>query len=66
MYPYHVVGDTCHMPIEFKIKAVKVGNSLRMTVPKEIAEALGLKAGDTLGVSLTDSEMIVRRLPKPK
>ena len=54
------------MPIEFKIKAVRVGNSLRMTIPKEIADALGLKAGDTLGVSMTDSEMMVRRLPKLK
>ncbi|MGA2460461.1 MAG: AbrB/MazE/SpoVT family DNA-binding domain-containing protein [Candidatus Bathyarchaeia archaeon] len=50
------------MPIEFKMKLVMIGHSLRVTVPKEIAEALGLKEGDTLGLSLTDSEIRVRKI----
>jgi putative addiction module antidote len=50
------------MGIEFKMKLVKIGHSLRVTVPKEVVEALGLKEGDTLGVSLTDSEIRVRKI----
>jgi putative addiction module antidote len=44
------------------MKLVKVGNSLRITIPKEIVEALGLKEGDTLGISLTDSQISIRKL----
>lgn len=54
------------MPIEFKIRVVKIGNSLRITVPKEIADFLKLKRGDTVGISLSDSEMMVRRIPIPQ
>jgi putative addiction module antidote len=44
------------------MKLVKVGNSLRITIPKEIVEALGLKEGDILGISLTDSQISIRKL----
>ena len=50
------------MPVEFKIKVVKVGNSLRITIPKEIAEALNLKVGDLVGVSLDDDQIVVRKI----
>ena len=50
------------MPIEFKIKVVKIGNSLRMTIPKEIAEALNLAEGNVVGVSLDDCRIIVRKI----
>lgn len=53
------------MPIEFKIKVVKVGNSLRITIPKEIVDSMKLRAGDTVGVSLSNNEIIVRKRPKP-
>ncbi len=49
------------MPIEFQIKVVKVGNSLRMTIPKQIARAMDLIKGDTLLVSMTNGDMIVRK-----
>jgi putative addiction module antidote len=49
------------MPVEFKIKVVKVGNSLRVTIPKEIAESLKLRAGDTVGVSLDDDRITIRK-----
>jgi AbrB family looped-hinge helix DNA binding protein len=49
------------MPVEFKVKVVKVGNSLRITIPKEVAESMKLKAGDIVKVSLTDDEIVVRK-----
>ena len=49
------------MPIEFQIRVVKVGNSLRMTIPKQIARAMDLIKGDTLLVSMTNGDMIVRK-----
>lgn len=49
------------MPIEFEISVVKVGNSLRMTIPKEIAKAMKVDKGDILLVTMTDNEMIVRK-----
>jgi len=49
------------MPIPFKVKAVKIGNSIRMTIPKQITDYLKIKAGDTLEVIVQDSEIIVRK-----
>ena len=50
------------MPIEFKVKAVKIGNSLRITIPKEVSEAAKIQEGSTLGISMTDGELRVRKL----
>lgn len=50
------------MSVEFKMKLVKVGNSLRVTIPLEICDALGLNAGDTLGLSLVDNGVRVRKI----
>ncbi|MCP8321958.1 MAG: AbrB/MazE/SpoVT family DNA-binding domain-containing protein [archaeon] len=47
--------------MKIKVKVVKVGNSLRMTIPKDIVREMGLKAGDQLLVSLTDSQMLVEK-----
>jgi len=52
------------MPLTIQVKIVKLGNSLRMTIPKEVAKALDLKVGDILDVGLTDSTMIVKRVQK--
>jgi len=52
------------MPVEFKIKVVKVGNSLRITIPGEIAESMRIRAGDVVGISLDDNRMIVRKILK--
>ncbi len=49
------------MPVEFEISVVQVGNSLRMTVPKPIARAMNLAKGDTVLVSMTNGDMIVRK-----
>lgn len=49
------------MPIEFEISVVKVGNSLRMTIPKEIAKAMNLKKKDTVLVTMNNGHMLVRK-----
>ena len=49
------------MPLTIPVKAVRIGNSLRMTIPKPVAEALGIAEGDTLDVGVDDGSMVVRR-----
>lgn len=53
-----------HMPIEFEISVVKVGNSLRMTIPKQITKAMNLNKGDVLLVGMTNGDMIVKKREK--
>lgn len=52
------------MAVKFKIKVVKVGNSLRVTIPKEIAEAIEVKAGDLVNISLENSRIIICKASK--
>ena len=49
------------MPLTIPVKVVKIGNSLRMTIPKPVAQALGIKEGDVLDVGLTNGSMMVKR-----
>jgi len=49
------------MPLTIPVKVVKIGNSLRMTIPKPVVLALGIKAGDVLDVGLTNGSMMVKR-----
>ena len=46
------------MRVTFKRKLARFGGSYRITIPKEIADALDLKIGDTLMVSLTNEGII--------
>ena len=36
------------MPLTNPVKVMKIGNSLRMTIPKPVAQALDVNKGDTL------------------
>ena len=49
------------MPVVFEISAVKVGGSLRMTIPKEVATAMKIDKGDKLEVTMNNGEMVVRK-----
>ena len=49
------------MPIEFEISVVKVGNSLRMTIPKQIAKSMKIDKGSIVLVTMNDGEMVVRK-----
>ncbi len=44
--------------IYFKRKVGKIGDSLHITIPKEIVEALDIKQGDTLGIFAKDYKTI--------
>jgi putative addiction module antidote len=48
------------------MKLSKVGNSLRLTIPKPVMEGLGLKEGDMLVLSVSDSEIKVRKSERRK
>lgn len=49
------------MPVPFKVKAVKIGNSIRMTIPKPVADYLEILPGDTLEVTVQNTEMVVKK-----
>ena len=50
------------MPVPFKVKAVKIGNSIRMTIPKQIVDYLKIYEGDTLEITVQDSQMVVKKV----
>jgi putative addiction module antidote len=49
------------MPAEFRMKLTKIGNSLRITIPKPIVDGLGLKEGDVLVLTTTDSQIKISK-----
>lgn len=49
------------LTVPFYMKAVKIGNSLRTTIPKEIADYLKISEGDTLEFTVTDSTIHIRK-----
>lgn len=51
----HDIGN----PIPFYVKVLKIGNSIRMTIPKQVVEYLKLKQGDTLKIMVKDHVMTV-------
>lgn len=56
-----------HTPMPFtpKVKLVKIGNSLRMTIPVEVIEAMNIKEGDTLTVDVQGDSIVVKKAQSP-
>ena len=50
------------MPLTIRVKIAKMGNSLRMTIPVDVARALDLNDGDYVEIGITDSSMIVKKV----
>jgi antitoxin component of MazEF toxin-antitoxin module len=44
-----------------KVKIVKMGNSIRMTIPKLVIRALKWEVGDTVEIGVEDDTMIVKK-----
>ena len=50
------------VPLTIKVKIAKMGNSVRMTIPKPVLDALEWKDGDIVEVGIEEETMIVKRL----
>ncbi len=48
-------------PVPFDVSLVQVGNSLRVTIPKEVVKMLGLKKGDLLRLTVEDTSVVIRK-----
>jgi bifunctional DNA-binding transcriptional regulator/antitoxin component of YhaV-PrlF toxin-antitoxin module len=49
------------LPVKFTVSVVQVGKSLKVTVPKEICEHLGLKKGDSVSMWVDDSHISMEK-----
>jgi len=49
------------MPITLKRALVKIGGSLRLTIPPEIAETLGVSEGDEVEFAATNGDVVIRK-----
>lgn len=47
------------LTIPFKVKVVKIGNSLRVTIPKAIAGYLCFHEGDTAIMTVPDNKTLI-------
>lgn len=44
------------MPTKFKLKVTKVGNSFRITIPREIMDQMSLHQGDVVSLWASDDK----------
>jgi len=49
------------LPVKFQMSVVLVGKSLKVTIPKEICEYLGLKKGDVVSLWADNSHIIMEK-----
>lgn len=49
------------MPVEFELSVMQVGNSLRITIPKEVAKHLKIRKADKVRLWVNDNRMIVEK-----
>ncbi len=45
-----------------RVKLQKIGNSLRATIPRNVAEALALKPGEEMVVDAADDTVLLKRV----
>lgn len=50
-----------YMPVKFEMKVVQVGNSLKVTIPVEVARHLDIEKGDTVELWVDNNHMIVEK-----
>ncbi len=51
------------MPIKFEVKANLVGNSLKITLPVEVAKYLEVKPGDTVELWEESNRIVLAKKP---
>lgn len=49
------------MPVKFCLSVMQVGNSLRITIPKEVAKHLSIEKGDTVKLWVDNNHVIVEK-----
>jgi AbrB family looped-hinge helix DNA binding protein len=49
------------MPIKFEVSVMQVGSSLRITIPKEVAQHLQIKKGDKLVMYSDNAHVILEK-----
>ena len=54
------------MPVIFRVKLGKTGNSLKITVPRPIVEGFGWSEGDEIVLITSEEEIVLRRSSKPQ
>ena len=56
------INRSLSVPVIFRVKLGKTGNSLRITVPRPIVEGFGWKERDEIVLYVTEQEITLRRL----
>jgi AbrB family looped-hinge helix DNA binding protein len=51
-------------PVKFKVSAMEVGSSLRITVPKELASHLNIEEGDKVVLWANNSRVVLEKEKK--
>lgn len=49
------------MPVKFEVSVMQVGNSFRITIPKELAAHLELGKGDTVVMWADNSHVVLHK-----
>ena len=49
------------VPVKFELSVMQVGNSLRITIPKEVAKHLELEKGDVVELWVDNQHIIVEK-----
>lgn len=54
------------MPVVFRVKLGRTGNSLRITLPRPIVEGFAWKEGDEIVLFVSEGEVTVRKAKDSK
>ncbi|MCK4478428.1 AbrB/MazE/SpoVT family DNA-binding domain-containing protein [Candidatus Bathyarchaeota archaeon] len=49
------------MPVKFELSVMQVGNSLRITIPKEVCKHLEIKKGDVVRLWVDNGHFIAEK-----
>jgi antitoxin component of MazEF toxin-antitoxin module len=61
-----VTHKAIRMPIQFERKVFVAGGSLRVNLPGPITKTLKIQEGDTLVISMNDSQIVMEKAKKGK
>lgn len=53
--------EVSKVPVKFKMSVMQVGNSLRITIPQQLAEHLKIQKGDTVALWSDNSHVVMEK-----